>query len=128
MSVMPPEMILPACTGDADDRSTLAARWAAIHDAAAVVGALAGLAPQSMPGAARGFPATIAEAGSQRLAVARRGMADLSVILETGIRALLAIHGRGASPLAAAGALWMEFCAARDALIALAPPGRRPLA
>ena len=132
MNAMPPES-MPARAmfadrpGAADDQHGLAARWGAIHEAAAVVGALAGLAPEPVAGAAQAFPAAIARAGGQRLAVARQGMADLSVILETGIRALLSIHGRGASPQAAARALWAEFCAARDALVALAPPERRLL-
>jgi len=127
MSALPPESIRPERLGAADDQRGLAARWAAIHEAAAVVGALAGQAPEPLAGAAQGFPAAIAQAGGQRLAVARQGMADLSVILETGIRALLSIHGRGASPQAAARALWGEFCAARDALLGLAPPERRLL-
>jgi len=128
MSAMPPpESISAQRAGPVGDASALAARWTAIHDAAAVVNSLAGLAPEPLSRAARGFPAAIAGAGGQRLAVAQQGMADLSVILETGIRALLSIHGRGASPLAAARELWTEFRAARDALIALAPPERRLL-
>lgn len=122
-----PESFPSGRPGAVDDRGGLAARWSAIHDAAAVVGALAGLAPEPLAGAAQAFPHAIAQAGGQRLAVARQGMADLSVILETGIRALLSIHGQGASPEAAARALWTEFCGARDALIGLAPPERRLL-
>lgn len=124
---MPPESIRADRPGAPHGEHGLAARWGAIHEAAAVVGALAGLAPAPIEGAAQGFPVAIAQAGGQRLAVARQGMADLSVILETGIRALLSIHGRGASSQAAARALWAEFCAARDALVALAPPERRLL-
>ena len=109
------------------DAGALVARWGAIHEAAGVVAALAARAPETAGTAVRGFPVAIAQAGGQRLIVARQGMEDLSVMLETGIRALLSVHARGASPLAAAQALWSEFCAARDALLALAPPDRRLL-
>ena len=123
---MPPESLAPALLGGraaavgADP--ALAARWNAVHEAAAVVAALAAQPAGALDGRTRNFPDTMAQAGGQRLAVARQGIDDLAVILETGIRALLAVHARGASPLAAAQALRAEFGNARDALLALAPP------
>ena len=113
----------------------LASRWDAIHEAAAVVAALAGAPPGPADMAVRAFPVAIAQAGGQRLAVARQGLDDLSMILETGIRALLAVRASQASPQAspqassqaAAEALWAEFRAARNALLALAPLERRLL-
>jgi len=135
MTAVPPDSFDPAAVAgravhgqvvDAEgDDAALAARWLAIHEAAAVIGALAGLAPEGMAGPAQRFPAMITLAGGQRAALVRQGMADLTVILETGVRALLTIHGRGVSPLAAARSLWQEFSAARDALLALAPQERR---
>ena len=137
MTAMPPESFVPAADARPAvaqpgatarrDSSALAARWGAIHEAAAVVAALAGRSCDAPGTHVRGFPAAIFQAGGQRLMIARQGMEDLSVMLETGIRALLSVHGRGASPVAAAEALWGEFCAARDALVALAPPERRLL-
>ena len=47
-------------------------------------------------------------------------IADLAAVMEPGLSALIAAHARGASPQAAAGALWQEFLDARDAVIALA--------
>ena len=41
------------------------------------------------------------------------------------ISSLLAVHARGANPAAPALALWREFHAARDALLALVPPDTR---
>jgi len=105
----------------------LAARWDAINAAAGVVAALAGVVPAALPPAVRAFPAAIARAGGQRLAVAWQGVDDLAAVLETGIRALLTMHGRGVSPRAPAEALWAEFIAARDALVTVAPPATRLL-
>jgi hypothetical protein len=48
------------------------------------------------------------------------GVADIAAIMEPGLSALIAAHARGASPQAAAMALWEEFLGARDALMALA--------
>ncbi|MBC2664617.1 hypothetical protein H7F51_03675 [Novosphingobium flavum] len=106
-------------------------RWLGLHDAAGVVAALAGLPAPTVSPEARNFPQAIAQAGGWRLVHAREGVADLAAILETGIRALLAVHARGTPAAVPARALWDEFVAARDALLALAPPGsleRRPIA
>lgn len=133
MSALPPDSFpaafrspwIPPATFPAisspSHKVTLAARWTAVHDAAAVVAALAGRAPDA---ATAVIPAALAEAGGQRLAMAGLGLEDLSAILEIGIRALLSVHARGASPQVAAEALWGEFCAARDAVLALCPPER----
>jgi len=125
MSAMPPESFSPAAP---PRPAGLAEHWAAIHEAAAVVAALAGQAGPPLDGPARAFPVAIVQASGQRLAVARRGVEDLSAILETGLRALLSLHGRGTGIRAAAATLYGEFSAARDSLVALAPPERRPLA
>jgi len=130
MNVLPPDSRSVRRPHTDDRDADLGARWQALHEAAGVVVALAGLAPPPVTGAVRGFPAALAEAGGWRQVHAREGMADLSAILETGIRALLAVHARGVPAAAPARALWEEFLAARNALLELAPPGsleRRPL-
>ena len=130
MNVLPPDS-RPVRRRHADSGADLGARWQALHEAAGVVVALAGLPPPPVTGAVRGFPAALAEAGGWRQIHAREGMADLSAILETGIRALLAVHACGTSAAVPARALWDEFVAARNSLLELAPPGaleRRPIA
>ncbi len=102
----------------------IAARWAALHEAAAVVLALAGRMSVEPGADVRGFPGVIASAGGWRRNLAVQGIADLGTILETGITALLAVHTRGAGAAAPARALWDEFVAARDALVALCPQDR----
>ena len=84
------------------------------------------MAPQNCArtdaGAAADFPLRIADAEPWRQAQAENGIADLAAIMEPGIAALLAINARGADPRPAAEALWREFRAAREAILALLPP------
>jgi hypothetical protein len=136
MSTLQPESpgTSPARTGSplppAVGVSAIAARWAALHEAAAVVSALAGLLPEEPGAAVRAFPVAIAETGGWRRKLAGQGIEDLTLILQTGITALLAVHARGAGAAVPARALWNEFVAARDGLVALCPPEgqrRRPL-
>lgn len=105
--------------------SAMSMKWSALHDAAAVVGALAGLSSNSMPPEVRNFPAAIRDIGGWRREAAEQGIDDISAVLEPGLSALLAVHARGANPAAPALALWREFHAARDALLALVPPDTR---
>lgn len=102
--------------------SALGMKWSALHDAAGVVATLAGFAPEPMSQQLRNFPATLRDAASWRRIMAEQGIEDIGAILEPGLSALLAVHARGVNPAAAALALWQEFVAARDALLALSPP------
>ncbi len=97
-------------------------KWSALHDAAGVVAALAGLKPEPMDNAQRNFPANIRDCGGWRRDLAEQSLADLSAVFEPGIKALLAVHARGVDPSAPALALWQEFCTAREAMLALLPP------
>ena len=101
---------------------TIGSKWSAIHDAAATVGKLAGVSDEERKPEVRNFPAAIRDAENWRREAAEQGIEDLSAILEAGLSALLAAHARGANPNAPALALWREFNAARDALLALVPP------
>jgi hypothetical protein len=101
--------------------SAMSMKWSALHDAAAAVGALAGMRAEPMKPAVRNFPAVMRDAGGWRLALAEEGIEDLSAIMEPGLSALLSAHARGTSPGAAALELWSEFGRARDALLALSP-------
>jgi hypothetical protein len=109
----------PVC--DRDERSTIALRWSALHDAAGSVALLAGLSSEPLPPEVRDLGGLIRAAGGWRAALAEQGIDDLAAILEPGIVALLAVEARGASGKAAAQVLWQEFVQARDALLALVP-------
>ena len=97
-------------------------KWSALHDAAGVVASLAGFVPEPMSAQLRNFPATLRDAAGWRRSLAEQGIEDIGAILEPGLSALLAVHARGVNGAAAALALWQEFVAARDALLALTPP------
>ncbi len=103
--------------------SAFSMKWSALHDAAGVVAALAGIQPEPMDLRMRSFPASIRDCGGWRAELAEQALADLTAVMEPGITALLAVHARGVDPAAPAAALWQEFCTAREALLALLPPG-----
>ncbi len=102
--------------------SALGLKWSTLHDAAAIVASLAGLMPETLGPQLRNFPAVIRDAGGWRRNLAEQGIEDLTAIMEPGLAALLAVHGRGVDPAPAAQALWREFTMARDALLTLVPP------
>jgi len=102
---------------------SLAARWAALHEAAQVI---AGIAGEPSPRAADG--GNLAEAAARgagwRQRLVDQQVEDLGVILSHGISALLAAHARDAAAASApARALLNEFLAARRGILALCPPG-----
>ena len=109
----------------AGSASALGLKWRALHDAAAAVGTIAGLPGEPLQPHVRHFPVIMRDAGGWRRDLAEQGIEDLTAIMEPGLSALLAAHARGANPAAAARALWHEFHAARDALLALTPPPER---
>lgn len=104
--------------------SSMGMKWSALHDAAGIVAALAGIAPEPMTAELRNFPAVIRDAGGWQRETASQGVDDLSAIMETGIGALLAVHARGINARTAALSLWQEFMTARSALLTLAPQAR----
>ena len=101
--------------------SAMSMKWSALHDAAGIVATLAGVAPDPMRPELRNYPAVVRDAGGWRKAMAEQGVDDLSVIMEAGIAALLAVHARGVDARAAALSLWHEYQSARSGLLALAP-------
>jgi hypothetical protein len=120
----PPPVIPGVAVASEPFPRTMALKWSVLHHAAGVVAGLAGLPEDANGAASMGYPATMHAAGGWRLALAAQGVDDLAAVMEPGLAALLAIHSRGADPMVAAQALWEEFEAARDALLALIPPPR----
>lgn len=100
----------------------IARKWFALHDAAAAVGAVAGLATGPLHSDIRGFPAAIYAAGGWRQEWAEQDIDDLAAVLEAGLTAPLALQARGIKAGAPATMLWHEFIAGRDALMSLLPP------
>jgi len=119
MNAIPSNFPMPADTALA--ASAASAKWAALQDAASVVAMLAGVGIEPQRQEIRDFTATIGETGGWRLRLAEQGIDDLAAIMQPGIEALLAVHARGADAKAPAIALWREFEAGREALLALVP-------
>ena len=101
--------------------SAMSAQWAALHDAATAVAALAGLANEKPSAQVSNFPALIKDIGGWRMELAINGIADLAAMMKPGVKALLAVSARGQDPTAAALSLWREYHHARAALLALVP-------
>jgi hypothetical protein len=130
MNIVPPGFPVSGESASANGRapfpsasSGIGAKWAALHEAGAVVRALAGEEPEKSSAEIRNFPAMIRDAAPGPRALAENGIDDLVALMEPGIAALLAVNARGIDATHAAGALWHEFVAARAALLALVPPG-----
>ena len=100
---------------------SLSVQWTALQDAAAAVGALAGLAPESATPQIRNFPALIKDIGGWRFDVAADMIGDISAMMRPGLTALLAVNARGQDATAAAMTLWREYHHARSAVLALVP-------
>ena len=117
MNFVPPTFVVPT-----DARAGGASmKWAALQEAGAVVCALAGEEPERSSPEIRNFPAMIRDAGGWRRELAENGVDDLAALMEPGIAALLAVNARGIDATIPARALWREFVAARDGLLALIP-------
>lgn len=100
-------------------RQPLHEQWAALHDAAAAVAVLAGLAPGQEQPTGHDFPDRIEAVGGWRLELAADLVDDLSAMMRPGVAALLAVGARGQDATAAAVTLWREFHHARSAVLAL---------
>lgn len=101
----------------------VARSWSAVNEAARVIARMAGEVPEGAEHGLRHLPILFAACEPWRREAAERGIADLAAILEHGLAALLAIGSAGGHARAPARALWLEYCAARAALIALLPAG-----
>lgn len=118
MASLPPEPILSApaapLTGTA-----LSAQWDGLHERAAALAMLAGIAPE----AARVPFATLSESARDwQVTLAAQGLADIDAMLGAGLAALATLTARGQDTAAPALALWREFHAARASVLAALQP------
>lgn len=94
--------------------------WDELHRRGVKIAHMAALSREPFAGKIAEFPLAIRRQMPARLDVAVNAISDLLAITEPGIAALSAIEGRGQDATAPALALWREFHAAREALMALA--------
>jgi hypothetical protein len=112
----------PISAGIGHDTDSVTQGWDALQEAAAVVAVLAGVPAEPLEGDMRAFGAKLAQAPHWLRDMVRQGIEDLAAIMEPGLAALLTVHSGGRDVAAPARALWSEFVAARDALLAVALP------
>lgn len=98
---------------------SLARRWEDLHEQAAGLAALAGLAPEATGSAVIGFSARLGEASEWQRELAWQGIEDIDAMMRPGLAALETLTARGQEAAAPALALWREFHAARDAVLAV---------
>ncbi len=99
----------------------LSLKWSALQDSGNVVAMLAGRTAEKQRTDLRNFPAMIRNIGGWRYEQASRLLDDLGIVMEAGMAALIASNARGAPAPMAAQALWEEFAAAREDILALLP-------
>lgn len=108
--------------GALDFADVTALKWTALHDAAAVVAALAKIPQQPLADELYDFAGAVAGAPHYYRELIEHGVDDLTAIMQPGIAALIAVRSRGGDATVPATALWQEFTAARDALLAVVLP------
>ncbi|MEL6737312.1 MAG: hypothetical protein AAFO28_00125 [Pseudomonadota bacterium] len=106
--------------GTASPPSSLAARWADLHDQAMRLAQLADLSPEPFAGSIAAFPDRIGEADEWQRELAWQGLEDIDAMMRPGLAALATLTQRGMTANAPALALWREFYDARGAVMALA--------
>jgi hypothetical protein len=121
MATLPPEMIPPQAAilpADSAAPEALAEALVALHGQAAGLALLARLAPEPVEiGGELG--AVIARAAPWQRALVAQTVADCAAMLDSGLAALGTLARRGQDPAAPALALWLEFHAARAAMVSV---------
>lgn len=123
MATLPPETILlpdaplvGPVAGRAGVTDGLEQAWFALHRQAGEVAQLARIAAEP---AATPIASLIANAQPWQRNLAGQAIDDVTAMLGSGLTALATLSGRGQDTAAPALALWREFHAARDALMAV---------
>jgi hypothetical protein len=98
----------------------LAPQWSAVSEAASVIAILAAVDERASTADHLAFPLGLRRAPERRKPLIEQAMDDLIAMLELGLAALLTVHEAGTDARPAAMALWQEFIAARQGLLALA--------
>ena len=108
-----------ALCGASERVEAMARRWSALHADAAMVGQLADLAPEFKGQTPTAFSEALAKASDWQCRLAMEAIEDIDAMLQPGLTALRTIFSRGQDAAAPALALWREFYAAREAVLAM---------
>jgi hypothetical protein len=109
-------------TTDSDAAAATERKWKALHDAAAAVASLAGVADAATQTTPCDIRAALRDAPHWQRQVTSQGVDDLAAIMEPALSALIVVRAAHGDASAAANALWQEFVTARDELLALSQP------
>lgn len=122
MASIPPEPILPAPAtrpAPAPSPAAVIALWETLH---ARTEALAAQAQIGVESARAPIERLVEDARTWQLALAAQGLEDIEAMLAPGLAALATLTARGQDTAAPALALWREFHAAREGVLAALGP------
>ena len=122
MSALPPydsEAMNVAQPRSTPGVEALTRKWAALHDSAANVAAIADLATKHDHTQANELISKLAQASDWQCRLAADAIDDIDAMMQPGLTALRTLTGRGQDAVAPALALWREFYSAREAVLAM---------
>ena len=97
----------------------MAQKWAALHEDAAQLAQIADLAREGDTTSLSAFPGQLERASEWQCKLAMDAIDDIDAMMQPGLTALRIIAARGQDAVAPAQALWREFHAARQAVLAV---------
>ncbi len=100
--------------------TSLTEKWQGLHAQAEELARLAAISAETFGMNLQAFPARIAKATEWQRELAWQGIEDIDAVMRPGLEALRTITARGQDTSAPALALWREFYAARNAVLAIA--------
>lgn len=105
---------------------TLTQRWSALLEKAGQIAQMAELAPEPLGEMNTRFANALARTGAlfgnHTHTAAQRGVEDMEILVEMGLRALKEVESRGQDPGAPALTLWREVYHAREAVLSVMEP------
>lgn len=100
-------------------KQALAERWRQLHSSAQELAALAQLGVDGDAMDGESFAARLEQTRGWQRDLAERSLSDINAVMQPGLTALRVVISRGQDASAPALALWREFHAAREALLAV---------
>ena len=122
MSALPPSdsdamnAALPVAGAQVEE---IARRWATVHRDAAYLANIADLAAKEDHAQQDTLLSALVDAGDWQRRLALDAINDIEAMMQPGLTALRTISARGQDATAPALALWREFHAAREAVLAM---------
>ena len=103
-------------------RGSLNQKWLLLHEKSAEIARLADLAPEALDPIVARFNEAASSQNTHALVQAQRGLEDIELLVDMGLRALKEVEARSQDAHAPALALWREFYHAREAVLFVMEP------